>query len=141
MDPEKNRVGPSERLNETTSPLQKSSKTPQHIAVAVFRRAEARAAWGIRHSNTDIARKEHGQQETVMSALPTVWGTVSMRDLEFNARSVQSQIDNMMQEIYELRDRVRTLEKMAEKAAIASRSARPAIAKPVPKKAAKKARV
>ena len=41
-----------------------------------------------------------------MSALPTVWGTVSMRDLEFNARSVQSQIDNMMQEIYELRDRI-----------------------------------
>ena len=125
--------------------LNRYKSLPKHLNTSPLQSSVAegvkRAAWGIRHSNTDIARKEHGQQETVMSALPTVWGTVSMRDLEFNARSVQSQIDNMMQEIYELRDRVRTLEKMAEKAAIASRSARPAIAKPVPKKAAKKARV
>lgn len=76
-----------------------------------------------------------------MSALPTVWGTWTIRDLELNARSVQSQIDCMWQEVEELRDRVRTLEKMAEKAVIAGQSARPAIAKPVPKKAAKKARV
>ncbi len=76
-----------------------------------------------------------------MSALPTVWGTWTIRDLELNARSVQSQIDCMWQEVEELRDRVRTLEKMKEKAVIAGQSARPAIAKPVPKKAARKARM
>jgi hypothetical protein len=96
----------------------------------------------------EIARKEHGQQETVMSArcaLPTVWGTVTLGDLELNARSMQSQIHYLNEEIYDLRDRVRTLEKKSETKAMPDQStkrpgpiAKPA--KPATRKAAKTAR-
>jgi hypothetical protein len=74
-----------------------------------------------------------------MSALPTVWGTVTIADLELNARSMQSQIDNLGEEIQELCDRVRSLEKKAMAPQSAKRAG-PAIAKPATKKAAKKAR-
>ena len=84
-----------------------------------------------------------------MSALPALWGTSTIDLLELNARSMQSQIDDIYREIEDLRERVRYLEKKAEappsleKNAVAPQSAKragSAIAKPATKKAAKKAR-
>ena len=109
------------------------------MMASVAEGCEARAC-GVQIRRLPV--KNTGQQETVMSAqcaLPTVWGTVTLGDLELNARSMQSQFDNLYQEIHDLRDRVRSLEKKATAAQSAKRAG-PAIAKPATKKAAKKAR-
>ncbi len=109
------------------------------MQASVAEGCEARAC-GIQIRRLPV--KNTGQQETVMSAqctLPTVWGTVTLDGLEINARSMQSQIDNLYEEIHDLRDRVRSLEKKAMAAQSAKRAG-PAIATPATKKAAKKAR-
>ena len=72
-----------------------------------------------------------------MIALPTVWGTVTIGDLELNARSMQSQIDNLYEENEDLLKQVRSLEKKVLAPQSAER-AEPVIAKPATKKAAKK---
>ena len=109
------------------------------MMASVAEGCEARAC-GVQIRRLPV--KNTGQQETVMSAqcaLPTVWGTVTLGDLELNARSMQSQFDDLYQEIHDLRDRVRSLEKKATAAQSAKRAGL-AIAKPATKKAAKKAR-
>ena len=109
--------------------------TVMMMMASVAEGCEARAC-GVQIRRLPV--KNTGKQETVMSAqctLPTVWGTVTLDGLEINARSMQSQIDNLYEEIHDLRDRVRSLEKKAT-----AKRAGPAIAKPATKKAAKKAR-
>ena len=87
--------------------------TAMMMMASVAEGCEARAC-GVQIRRLPV--KNTGQQETVMNAqcaLPTVWGTVTLGDLELNARSMQSQIDNLYEEIHDLRDRVRSLEKKA----------------------------
>jgi hypothetical protein len=107
--------------------------TVMMMMASVAEGCEARACgvqiWRLPVKNT-------GKQETVMSALPTVWGNATLGDLELNARSAQSQIDHLYETIHDLMDRVRSLEKKAT-----AKRAGPAIAKPATKKAAKKTRV
>ncbi len=113
--------------------------TAMMMMASVAKGCEARAC-GVQKRRLPV--KNRGQQETVMNAqcaLPTVWGTVTLGDLELNARSMQSQFDNLNQEVHDLRDRVRYLEKKATAAQSAKRAG-PAIEKPAKKKATKKAR-
>ncbi len=107
------------------------------MMASVAEGCEARAC-GVKIRRLPV--KNTGKQETVMSALPTVWGNATLGDLELNARSAQSQIDHLYETIHDLMDRVRSLEKKATAAQSAKRSG-PAIAKPATKKAAKKTRV